>query len=543
MSDQNLMEGKLFDLNLRIEKDEKTATGSKKNSFRPVSTGKMNRDDIALSPKHKQLNAFPDMYFNSGLVDTSQAKLEELPYVLVPKMLTRYPFFMLSNTKKVRESRKGHIKYLEMIAGKKKGIPDTELREKTKYEVSPMDYIANYSETENAVSGTEQNLVAVVCKNNWNIVAHPNWGLPDEFDFFVWDFLLQVASSHDYQHHNIPYLYLLTETQFVNFFISQGIYKEKGGILYERIRSSLMRLANTKYYHSQGTYSIDLKKVLSKSEYQIQLITSLFFKGDTLPDGQVCNSVAIAIDPLLIQSLRGNDFLKAFHPKRQLLKQFPTKCLFDKINFMVYTFIKHGDYNIAKKNNIKPFIFLRYSTICDFLGYEPRSQAELKPSKIFQQFFPVFDELIANNVINNVLIDYFINDNDHQAFNLVFHINTEFIENVISTLSKEGQQNAIEQRSMKESDDYFKKIMNLFRNDCQKEFFVNENLENFYKQEVVKLDDDEFKFTFSKPELLSEPNVREYPQKNLNKEKGVLYAFIKIVGGQIMKIESVRKKK
>ncbi len=360
----------------------------------------------------------------------------QIPYFLLNIELAKFPFFFLKRSEIVSKSRVGLAKYKVMKKLESEGMDRKTIEKATEINTSLYSLIHS---TEFISSNKE--------KETWTINAHPFFGFPDEFDSFVWDYILFLISSIYYETHNInPYI-CFNRTDICNFFIHKNYFKTITGAIYEKIDTSIQRMLFTKYNYSKGFW-VSRSKNFTGSDYQFSLIKNIYRKNTILKDTDNNNEIVssdycIQIEPIIYFNFINNYFLLSPRSVRLQLTNLTSKTLYDKLNYMLYHSLTNspGDYCTAMKYNGKLFRIISSDFFFDSVGRKNiltyhNSKVKNYKSVLFQKIKPFFEELISINFLS----DYFIDKSLNNKLNIVFIYNNNYIDDFINILGNKQKQ-------------------------------------------------------------------------------------------------------
>ena len=375
--------------------------------------------NVALIKKYDQLELNFDDFFAKSPYNP-ESKLSELQKIYIPQEFVNYPFFLAAKSNEVKKSRVGYIanqKYQKLIDS---GVSEDEANKQSEYKTSPGTRKKHFSDT------IETDTTKIYAQ--WIIKSDEDYGLPDDFDGQVWDIIISHVSwlykvtSKFYQ------VYFFTQQQILDELIKRNVFSSKGGKQYTLIKDSLHRLKRTIYSHKTGLKDAPF-------QYEISLISNLFFSGEKLPDDTITHKIAIIIDPLIIYNFKRNKYIISNNEQRSLLEYFKSKTLFDKFSYLAHVNFKSNRFPKLKAIKVKPHIVFGYKKLCIFLGYTPKTGTELRPSKIKKQFKKVHYELEKYGIIEELFVDR--NPNAEDPYNLIYVFNKKFLENVLKIYSKD----------------------------------------------------------------------------------------------------------
>ncbi|HPV55509.1 MAG TPA: hypothetical protein PKW61_00155 [Tenuifilaceae bacterium] len=333
----------------------------------------------------------------------------------------QHPFFLYMKTEKVQNSR---VAYLAAQKGK----------DDVKIKLSDLEYRTS---------------------KNWSILASHRYGLPDNFDGLVWNYILNFISSVYNKTGKFYFIYFIDPADIVHYLVGKKLFA-KSSFLYQRVRDSIYRLKHTNYLNSQGffdKYSGKMRKDLSFS-----LIDSIYDQGATLPDGTVASSMAIGLNHLLIINFSNNHFLILLNSFRANLSNYGSMILFDRLSFLAFNAITHFDFSIAKAHNFPYIVVMGYSQLCEFFGFKEISKKSLYASKVAEQFEKVVDELKDHKCLDDMLVDFV----DSDKIRLIFVFNRDFIDSSIELFSQDKVLAFKSYNpSISEANAYFSKMKNL----------------------------------------------------------------------------------
>lgn len=344
---------------------------------------------------------------------------EDREKVFLPLELVKFPFFLHSKSEKVLESRKGFAAYKKYEKLVKQGLSEKEIREQTKYESSPTDLIKQY--------------------DNWRIQGHQNHGLPDSFDGQVWNVLIGLISDILQKTGQFYLIYTITPNMIEQDFIRRDIYKSRSGKTRERIGDALHRLAHTSYVHSKGTYRKDSGEYIPPEQYSFSLLTGIYEKGSELPTGEVTSKFAVAVDPIVILNLRRNHFLIVLHKRRDVLKEFGSVTLFDKLSYFVYQDLQNDQVFLSQYVGMYYHRVISYYKICEYLGLEPLKGVGYTITKVKRQLARYHEELRAELMLHDIIYQEKGRGAD-KKINLVYVFTNSFTIEMFRVLSNQAKE-------------------------------------------------------------------------------------------------------
>ncbi len=464
----------------------------KSNVVLDLSKSPDNSQNKELKNKYLQLRIDFDKNFAVGPFNFTP-QLDKLQTVYLVYEMGKYPFFLSNKSEKVTKSRMGYTAFRKMKSLEKKNTSDEEIESQTSITISPANFRVRLSDSSNPSADSSNDsdspdTTLSLSSDGWEIIAHLNYGLPNENDGLVWNYIVRLISDAYIHNGHFYTLYFLRISDIEKDLIKNGHYKHRDGKLYNQIVDSLHRIKLTAYSHQKGLYRKDNKSSVYGSEYTFSLITSLYFRGDKLPDGSLCDAVAVAIDPLILLNFKNNRFLLGLNQVRSKFSYYSSMSLLDRLTFLTYQAFLSKDFFYAYKFKFPFFVLIKYDNLCSFLGLKPLGLNNMKKSKISAQFESLFDELKEGEVIQEVLIDQFVNQRGVQCFNMFFVLKGIFVQNVLNQSGKdlkskeEEVQNAYKDVSV--STAYFKKIRGLIHSQgLMDELFSTKYMEQRCKQD------------------------------------------------------------
>lgn len=405
-----------------------------------------------------------------AVAPTEHANFDTFDKLFLHMELAKFPFFLAKRSEKVTISRRGYVAYKKMESLKRKKVSINEIEKKTTYQTSPLHTISTYTDSEEteAYSITE----------DWTILANQNYGLLDENDGYVWDYILKLISETYHLTNQFYLFYSFSVNDIANDFVKCGYYTARNGILNEIIRDSIERLHLTSFRHAKGFFRKDTKTSTTE-EYNFNLISAVYTKGQQLPDGTISTNITVAIDPVIIANFKAQYFIITLNSLRKKLMRYSSKAVFDKLSFLTYNSLETRDFYLLSSLKMQRFVFLGYENLTQFLGLKPIDQEGFKKSRIEKQLGEIFSELLAARVINQKpLLDQFQDKTGKICCNVIFLLSDEFVDTVLKFSSRSlRERNAPngEKVPTEYTNTYFKKFMKIVHEEANIKVISNVN--------------------------------------------------------------------
>ncbi len=388
----------------------------------PMVTDRVAESESALIQKYSQLSL--DFSEEDDPISPLAISLQEKHKLYAPLELVQYPFFLQVKSQRVVNSRKGYRNSKKIKALKKQGLSKEEIIEQTKIEISNVELEAHF-----------ENI-------GWTIKGSLDYGLPDGFDGRVWNVIQNLVSDIYVKTGRFYVIYLLTINQIQEELIEKGVFKYRDSKLHERISDSLYRLKYTAYVREKGTYRKDTNQHLETEKYTLGLVTDIYERGTTLPNGTKSTKLAVAIDPLIALNLRHNHFLILVKDYRERITAYESMTLFDKLSYFAVIELKKGVHALNRQCGIKPHKVIGYYKVCEYLGMEPVTGAHYKKSRVEAHLKPYHDELIRegkkgkDRVAEAIHIEQRGRGKD-KTFNFIYVYDPLFLQRVWNMIANE----------------------------------------------------------------------------------------------------------
>lgn len=383
--------------------------------------------------------------------------------LLVNLELAKFPFFFISKSQKVLQSRIGIDKYLTYKKLKNSGLDDETIKKMTNFNISPADLI--HEEAFSIGSNNEK----------WTIRADAFLGFPDEFDSLVWEYFLYILSTNYYTTKKInPYI-SFNKLDVINYLVSKKYFKQYYGKLYTLIDASIERLFMTRYSYSKGFYVKELNHYTAK-DYMFSLIKNIYRKNTKLPNGEfVSSDYIIQIDPVIYFNFINNYFLISPHSLRLKLNSLQSKSLYDKLNYMLYYSLTQNtsDYIICIKYQYPVYLYLASETLYEFLGLKYPKGKNLCKSYLLSKVKPYCEQLIEKGFLSTYFVDRNVNTNNYNFF---FLVSLNYADTFINNIHKRFKLNLSEKKKnidFTASQNYFSKLKSLISEKDNLQYFSN----------------------------------------------------------------------
>jgi hypothetical protein len=397
-------------------------------------------------PKMKDLTdqliiPFTEIIENLGI--PANYNFSNLKKIFLPtNPLTDYPLFLPAKSKVVNNSRKRFRHIME-----KKGdgpVP--------KIDVDDLVYATD----------------------DFTIKADMDYGLPDEFDGQVFDCIIMLISKEYVDKSKVFKGYRIDENIIMNEFIKRGM--KTGGSLYNRIKFSLNRMAQTSYIISnEQTNSRGEIKYL---DIIYRLIDAVYRKGERHPDGSEFSNTVILPHSAILASIEEKKYHIVANEKRYALDRYLSKVIYDKLHLVVYSqiFGPTKDIFIAQKSGTFPFFVIGYEKFCKKVGLPLLDEKDLRAGNIEKQLTEFKKELIKNEIIQ--FLEYDRKNTVEKAYNLIFVFTWDFVDCVFEMANKSMSIQGIDKLSKELIDNYFKKLEKQIRSKAIKNRIKNKKYAN-----------------------------------------------------------------
>lgn len=349
----------------------------------------------------------------------SPAKIFESPDRLYafPEFLKR-PFFLNKNSQKVKQSRRTYnesdIRKRLQKAKKEDGTPYTEEEIKQAVSVAKQDLLKTYDD-------------------GWSIAAAMEYGLPNETDGHIWDYVAQKVSDIYLSDGKFHSVYFFTEEELMGELQRLGVFTTRGGRQRQMVADSVARLQRTVYKLEKNEEDNTTGKTRASVEFS--LISAVFRAGKELPDGSVHNKTALAINPIIIQALREDKYFIIANERRRHIKKYGAKTLYDRLAFWAYIQYKKDEIRLHKISGLQPHQVIGYEKLCDLLGLEPLKNEIYKKSRVKKQVESVVNELVTPGVLDWFDIEQYTLKGE-KKFNFIFAYSDAFVQEVTDYISQ-----------------------------------------------------------------------------------------------------------
>jgi len=379
-------------------------------------------DDIAISPIPSSL-------------------LEEQKKLYLPHEFVKHPFFLKHNSKKVDLSRVGYRAKKATDKLKKNKATKEEINDKSTIKVNINDLEQTFVDEQNNDNSTTE-LSHRHTHEEWSILGHLLYGLPDEFDGHVWDIIVHTISDHLQKTGKFYNIYGFNRETIVQELIKKGVLKSRGGRQSQFVHDSIQRLRHTVYTHKKGLRASDNKTKSKKYiKYDMSLIAKIYEKGEELPDGTLVQAnYGLFVDPMIVVNFQNRGYFIVSNEKRKLVKGYIDKTVCDKISFWMYQKIKQKEIFVMQEAGIKPIHWMIYENFCGAIGEEPREKGttNYKKSQIIRHIQKILQPHIDNKIVEEFYIQE-IKLGKEKSYKVIIVPHGEFIMLIFKLFSKTFQ--------------------------------------------------------------------------------------------------------